>query len=208
MWNNTQQIALAVLPKFSSIFSLLGSTWIAIEVAYSKSKRSHPYHRMLLAMSLYDIAESIGNFMSTWPIPEDGNGDDQKWAIGNTATCSAQGFVLTTAVAVPIYNAFLALYYLLVVNYNVSDRSLRTIVEPTMHGIAFVWGFGTAITSASLRLFNDANLWCWIAPFPAGCLDNDAVECERGGNAWIYRWVFYFAPLWFCIFSASKLGMS
>lgn len=162
---------------------------------------------MLLCMSTYDILESICNFMSTWPIPKEGSGDDQVWATGTTATCSLQGFVLTLSVAVPMYNGFLALYYMLVINHNVSDRTLRNVVEPCVHGITFLWSFGTAVSSVSLSLINDANLWCWIAPLPADCKDSwtygDEGNCQRGDNAWIYRWAFYFAPLWFCIFLAS-----
>ena len=156
-------------------------------------------------MSLYDIAESIFNFLSTWMIPKTDQG--KVWAIGNRYTCSLQGFFLTLSVAVPIYNAFLAFYYMLVVNYNLSDHILRRRVEPTIHFIAFFWAFGTAFTSAVMGFMNDANLWCWIAPYPSGCKDSwrfgDEGNCERGDNAWIYRWAFYFAPLWFCILSAS-----
>lgn len=203
-WTRGQQVALAVLPKISSMFSLFGSCWIAIEVTTSPAKRTHPYHRILLAMSMYDIVESFWNFLSTWPIPKQGNGDDQKWAIGNQGTCSAQGFFLTVSIAIPIYNASLAFYYMFVVNYNVSDKCLRTFVEPTIHAIAFGWGFGTGIASAAMKLYNDANLWCWIAPFPHGCVHDEDGSCTRGSNALLYRWIFYFGPLWFCILSASE----
>lgn len=207
VWNRSQQIALAVVPKFSSIFSLCGSLWIIIDVLGTKSKRSHPYHRLLAAMGFYDVAESIGNFMSTWPIPAEGSGVDQVWNIGTTQTCTFQGFFLTFSVAVPIYNALLAFYYMLVVNHNVSDQTLQKYVEPSFHGIAFFWAFGTAFTSSVMGLINDASLWCWIAPYPSDCLDSwrygEEGNCVRGDNAWIYRWAFYFAPLWFCIFFAS-----
>jgi hypothetical protein len=212
-WNRSQQIALALVPKFSSVLSLLGSSWIAIEVLTeenrrnpSKTKRKQPYHRLLLAMSIYDILESLWNFTSTWPIPAGTEG--VAWASGTTKTCSAQGFFLTLSVAVPIYNAFLSLYYMLVINFRVTDQQLVHWVEPSMHITAFVWAFGTALSSAVMGLFNNANLWCWIAPHPLGCLDSrrygDEANCERGDNAWIYRWAFYFAPLWFCIFVASR----
>ena len=157
-------------------------------------------------MSVYDILESVWNFMSTWPIPRDTEG---VWdPRGTTQTCTAQGFFLTLSVAVPIYNAFLSLYYMLVINYSYSDRVLRRRVEPAMHVTAFVWAFGTALVSAWMGLINNANLWCWIAPYPSGCKDSrrygsDQANCERGDNAWIYRWAFYFAPLWFCILVAS-----
>ena len=207
-WRRNQQVTLAVTPKIASIFSFAGSTWIIVEVCTSKTKRSHPYHRLLLAMSLYDAIGSISFFMSTWPIPASQSNDQQVWTVGTTQTCSAQGFFVTLGVAVPIYNALLALYFLLVVNYNISDRTLRTRVEPAMHVTAFVWGFGTALSSTLLGLFNNANLWCWIAPYPSDCKDSrtygDEGDCIRGDNAWIYRWAYYFAPLWFCILVASK----
>ena len=152
-----RKVALALVPKFSSIFSLAGSTWIIIEVVTNKTKSRHPYHRLLCAMSVYDVLESVWNFTSTWPIPA-GNAN-QVWSIGTTETCSAQGFFLTLSVAVPIYNAFLAFYYMLVVNYNLKDQTLRRRVEPAMHITAFVWAFGTAFSSVMMGLINDANLW-------------------------------------------------
>jgi len=150
--------------------------------------------------------ESCWNFLSTWPIPRSDDGDDDNeapvWAVGTTQTCTAQGFFLTLSVAVPIYNAFLALYYMLVINHNVRDRTLRRVVEPAMHVAAAVWAFGTSLTAVGLHLLHDANLWCWIAPAPCPADDND--NCGDGDNAWIFRWVFYFGPLWFCILVASK----
>ena len=170
------------------------------------SKRQHPYHRLLFMMSLYDVLESVWNFTSTWPIPKGTEG--VVWASGTTGTCSAQGYFLTLSVAVPIYNAMLSLYYVLVIIYKYPDQRLRVWVEPAMHLIAGGWAFGTATVSAGMGLINNANLWCWIAPYPQGCLDSwrygSEGNCERGDNAWIYRWGFYFAPLWFCILFASE----
>jgi hypothetical protein len=209
VWNRQQQIALAVIPKVSSVLSLFGSAWIIIEVLTDSdvNKLHLSYHRLLFAMSIYDVLESTGNFFSTWPIPAETEG--VIWSSGTTVTCSAQGFFLTLGVAVPIYNAMLSLYYVLVIRYHFTEKTLRQWVEPTMHGIVFVWAFGTALYSTSTGLLNNANLWCWIAPLPADCLDSwrygDEGNCVRGDNAWIYRFAFYFAPLWFCVFVASKL---
>ena len=95
-----------------------------------------------------------------------------------------------------------------VINYGISDQKIAERAEPMMHLIAFGWAFFTALYSAVKGLLNNANLWCWIAPLPGDCLDSrrygdDQANCNRGDNAWIYRWAFYFAPLWFCIFFAS-----
>ncbi|KAL7557305.1 hypothetical protein ACA910_016265 [Epithemia clementina (nom. ined.)] len=207
MWSKAQQAALAFVPKVSSLLSLFGSIWISAEVVTDSEipKLRHPYHRLLLAMSVYDILESVWNFMSTWTIPK---GTEGVWdPRGNTQTCTAQGFFLTLSVAVPLYNAFLSVYYMLVINYRFSDDILKKRVEPAFHLIAFVWAFGTALVAAWMGMINNANLWCWIAPHPSDCKDSrrygDEANCERGDNAWIYRWVFYFAPLWFCILVAT-----
>lgn len=212
-WNHAQQVALAIVPKFSAVFSLFGSIWIVVEVLTgtnpqdNKPKRQHPYHRLLLAMSIYDILESIWNFASSWAIPRGTEGVFRP--LGTTATCSAQGFFLTLSVAVPIYNAFLSLYYVLVVNYRMTDEMLKRRVEPFMHLTAFVWAFGTALTSAFLGLLNNANLWCWIAPYPAGCVEStpfgESGTCTRGDYSGIFRWVFYFGPLWLCIAFAGTV---
>ncbi|CAJ1954860.1 unnamed protein product [Cylindrotheca closterium] len=204
-----QEVALAVVPKVSSVFSLFGSIWIIVEVATEKTKRGVPYHRLLLAMSVYDVLESVWNFLSTWPIPK--GSPDVIWNFGNTGTCTAQGFFLTLSSAVPLYNAMLSWYYVLVINYNYSDTRLRGFVEPAMHTFCFVWAFGTALYSALAGLLNNADLWCWIAPLPADCKDswthgsgpeNDN-PCIRGDNVWIYRFGFYFIPLWMSIAVAT-----
>mmetsp|Transcript_34081 Transcript_34081/g.81957 ORF Transcript_34081/g.81957 Transcript_34081/m.81957 type:complete len:569 (+) Transcript_34081:488-2194(+) len=209
-WTYTQQVVLAVIPKIAAVLSCFGSSWIMIEVLTDntdlrKPKRRHPYHRLLFAMSLYDVLEGIFNFMSTWMIPKGTEG--VAWALGNTATCSTQGFFLTLSVAVPIYNAMLSIYYVLVINYRVKDETLKKWVEPCMHLTAGCWAFFTAMYSATTGLINNANLWCWIAPLPSDCLDSWRYgpdgNCVRGDNAWIYRWAFYFAPLWFCILVAT-----
>jgi hypothetical protein len=209
MWTPSQRIVLALTPKVSSFLTFLGSSWVIAEIVTSKQKLSHPYHRLLLAMSMYDVVEAMGNFMSTWPIPRH-TMFNQVWAFGNQQTCTTQGFVLMLAIAVPIYNAMLALYYMLVINHNFTDRTLRRYFEPTVHIVAFSWSFGTSFAAVKLQLFNNSNLWCWIAPYPRDCLDSwrygSEGNCIRGDNAWIYRWAFYFAPLWLCIVIASTFA--
>ena len=176
-WSKAQQTALAVAPKISSVLSLFGSSWIFMEVLWGEHatktsnsrridknepnrKRDHPYHRLLWAMSTYDILESIWNFASTWPLPADEplNVGSFWQPIGNTQTCSAQGFFLTLSVAVPIYNACLALYYLLVINYRCTDLYICKWIEPSMHAVVFLWAFGTALTSAAMGLLNNADV--------------------------------------------------
>lgn len=91
---------------------------------------------------------------------------------------------------------------MLVVRYNVSEEKLRSRFEPAVHYFCFAFGYLPAISGIFLDLYNAAGLWCWIAPLPQDCLDTATygeTTCTRGDNAWIYRWAFYFGPLWFVI---------
>ena len=126
---------LAVLPKISSSFSLAGSSWIVVEVWPGSTvrpnrhmtvpHRSQPDHRLLLAISIYDIIESVWNFASTWPMVA--GTTDVFGNVGTTGTCSAQGFFLMLGVAVPIYNACLSLYYYLVIRPGAVGRNPPTV---------------------------------------------------------------------------------
>lgn len=152
VWNQAQQIALAIVPKFTSFLSLLGSSWVIVEVLTEREKMQSVYHRLLLAMSIYDVLESVWNFASTWPIVR---GTPNIWgASGTTQSCTTQGFFLQLGLAIPMYNAFLSIYYLLVIKYNMPDARLRKRVEPPMHVAAFVFAGGTAFAAIGLKLFS------------------------------------------------------
>jgi hypothetical protein len=83
-----------------------------------------------------------------------------------------------------------------VVKYAVSEEVLRTKIEPAMHLICLLVGAMTATAGYFLEIFNSADLWCWIAPLPKGCKEDSnnfgETTCERGGDAFIYRYVLNF----------------
>jgi hypothetical protein len=208
-----QQVVLAIMPKISAILALLADGWIITEVLTDQSstskqppKRHHPYHRLLCAMSLYGSLESLSNFASTWPMPRGTPG--VYGAMGTQTTCTLQGYLESFSMCAPMYNACLSFYYLLVIKYGWSEEALRRTVEPCMHFGIFAFTFGSATYTLTTDLYNPANLWCWIASVPSNCWDSwrygDQATCIRGDNAWIFRWAFYYAPLWGCIFIASK----
>jgi hypothetical protein len=56
-----------------------------------------------------------------------------------------------------------------------------------------------------MELYNNSTVWCWIAPYPAGCGDGvingvQQPQCVRGRDHFSLRWVFYYGPLWGMIF--------
>jgi len=181
-----QQKVLAIVPKVTGFISLVGSAAIVYTVIRDKKKRSRTYHRLLFGISCVDISSSFWLGLSTWPIPSE---TGIFGAVGNQKTCALQGFFTQFGITSSFYNASLSLYYLLVIRYSWTDTSIRRI-EPFLHGVPLFWGLATAIAGLPLTLFNSANLWCWIAEYPAA---------GRGKNADIFRWAFFYAPLWLMI---------
>ena len=189
-FSEQEQVALAILPKISSMASLIGSLLILYEIlVLDRRKLGRVYHRILLAMSLYDVVESSFNFQSSWPIPRGTKG--VAFARGNTEWCEAQGFFLQFGIVIPILNMCLSIYYLLVIKYSWTEEDIRIYAEPWFHVVSLSVALVTAGMGLAYDLFNNSNLWCWYAPFPSDCLDSfrygDEANCIRGDNAWIYR---------------------
>lgn len=72
-----------------------------------------------------------------------------------------------------------------------------------MHTITILFALGTSFICLSLSMFNNSTLWCWVNAYPIGCSQSYAndgfTDCTRGDNAEIYRWAFFFGPLWLCV---------
>jgi hypothetical protein len=183
-----QRVSLALTPKFTGFLSALGSLLIVLDVIGERQKRQNFYHRMMLMFGCVDCLVSFGYFASTWPIPE--GTPDVVWARGNDRTCAAQGFFLQFGTASFMYNAVLTVYYVLTIRYSVREPGIRKW-EKLFHFVPLGFGIGTSTVCAAFGWYGNANLWCWIAGFD---------------DAHIYRWAFYYGPLWLC-FLVVLVGM-
>jgi hypothetical protein len=183
-FSERQLKAVAIVPKLAAFPSILGSLFIIQHVLRSKERRNRVYHRILLFMGIHDFIHAIKAFVSTWPIPE---GTSFVYgARGNTATCTAAGFLGQGGSLTSIfYNGSLTLFFLLVVRYGWKEERIKRTVEPWLHIVPCAVGWSTAIAGIPLSLYNAFGWTCWINSYPFGCIDN--VNCERGDNAGIYR---------------------
>jgi len=183
MLSLAQQTSLALIPKVTGFISVICCSLILYDVVRDRKKWSSTYYRLLGFISCVDILVSFCIALSTWPIPRESG---MLWAVGTTATCSLQGFFAQFGTTSILYHGSLSFYYLFVIRYGWKDDRIRK-AERFMHVIPLVWGLGTSIAGLCLKLFNNALLWCWIAPDP---------RPDRGQHADIYRWAFFYGPLW------------
>lgn len=206
-------LALFVLQKVSCTLSGIGSLMIISQISRSPFNRSKPQQRLILGLSVSDLCTSVIWILTPLFMPADSG---MLGAVGNLTTCNIQGFIVTMFNASAIlYMCALQLQYLLTIKYSWSETRIHKEAEIYMHGIPWFLSLSAAITQLSLKLFNPADWDCWIAPYPADCTSSHDVnkggtglaetDCIRGDNAEIYRWSFFFAPLWaaiaFCIIS-------
>jgi hypothetical protein len=209
--------AFFILPKVTSVLSLIGSSIILRDVM--KMKGTHKYsppHRLLAGMSVCDLMASAAMFLTSWPIPKDYLWPTQ-WNVGNQATCTAQGFFSQMALGTNAYNCCLAIYYLLTIRQGWSDERIGKLAEPIMHIVSFGFALGTGISGLGLTLFNPNAVQCWIAPSPRGCIQSYEARrlglptnpnpCQRGDNCDIYNMAFLYCPVWlsFLIMTTSLL---
>lgn len=194
--------AIVWTPRFTGALSILGSAAIIRIVLVTRRRRlkrqSAPpispasgvtvNERLLLSMAFIDLLNSAAQVLSTAPIPR--GTPDVLGAVGNTATCEAQGFLIQFGFGVPLYNCSLCLYYLLVIRHNMRETFLARWIEPALHAFALVPAVGFAVAGLCLDLFNNAGSFCYISPYPYQCVNDNDVPCERGEDAYLYQWLF------------------
>jgi hypothetical protein len=183
-----QSKTLAIIPKIPALLSMMGSGYIVNNILRHPDKRKNLYNRLMLGISVCDIIASHSYFLGTWLIPRGSSGPFGYvfWAFGTDGTCNYGGFFNQFAVASPLYNAALSIYYLLKIRFNWKDSSLKRI-EPIFHGFPILYGVGTAITALVKQLYGNVFWTCWINPDPPQA------------NFRYFQWFFLFAPVWLCI---------
>jgi len=111
-------------------------------------------------MSCIDVLNSISNAIGPAAIPKEQ--DNYIYgAIGNHATCAAQGFMFHVGLAVPSYNTMLCLYYLAIIRYDVKEDALNKY-EKWMHGFAVIIPLIVAIFGLVFDVFHSRLTFCWI----------------------------------------------
>jgi len=146
--------------RISASLSIIASTAIVYMIVLDRGvKLKQPNHRFLLVMSFFDIIQSIAQAFASAPIPSDSG---TYGAMGNSATCAAQGFLMQLGLAVPLYNTSLSLYYLFSIRYKVQNREFARKIEPFCHFISISFPLTTAMAGLYLGNIGQRGFICWV----------------------------------------------
>mmetsp|Transcript_7810 Transcript_7810/g.8599 ORF Transcript_7810/g.8599 Transcript_7810/m.8599 type:complete len:479 (+) Transcript_7810:191-1627(+) len=190
-----QIIAISITPMISGVLSFISSSTILVMILRSETKLNKPHRRLIFAMSFYDVLKSLTVIASRYPVPA----GTSMWAFGNSGTCSAQGFLNQVgSTGSPFYSFSLAILYLCIIKYDMREITFRKKFEPFIHVIPNLWVWSTAIFLGVSGYMNNNGNGCWIAPYPINCIDNPDVDCIRGENAIVYKWIFAGVPVLIC----------
>lgn len=137
---------ISVVSRISSLLSIFGSMAIVYMIMSDhKRKLARPKNRLMLMMSFFDILSSTAFGIADLAMPsESGIGN----AMGNSATCVAQGIFIWLGLAVPMYNTSLNLFYMLTIKYSVNPNYFSKKIEPFLHLISILVPLSIAIVFA------------------------------------------------------------
>lgn len=122
------------------------------------------------------------------------------WAMGNTATCSVQGFFAQFgAVSSSSAHSVLVWMYVMLIKFSWPEaRLLRWL--PIATGVSIALALVLAIYPAAIGYYNyNSETKCWVGSFPYQCDSKDDLECIRGANATQMQMLLFIFPHWFCV---------
>mmetsp|Transcript_6927 Transcript_6927/g.13063 ORF Transcript_6927/g.13063 Transcript_6927/m.13063 type:complete len:319 (-) Transcript_6927:734-1690(-) len=178
-------------PRCSGSLSTVSSLIIMYIILRSKTGLSSIYHRIMFCMSIADIIVSVCMALGSLPMPSYMPKEEEfgyHWAgarLGNTGTCTAQGFLVSFATScMPTYNLMLCVYYFCAIYLNMSENRIRKRVEPFLHVFPVTICLALALIPLPFDLYNPSMIayaWCGAVPYPYECyLYPDEIECIRG----------------------------
>ncbi|CAB9502721.1 expressed unknown protein [Seminavis robusta] len=134
--------ALIWVSRIAACVSLCGAIYVLYDSLSDPRARKTVYHQLLAGMSSFDLMTAISWAFATAPI----NDNRIEGAIGNDATCTAQGFFIQLGFTSIFYAMSLAFYYYLVIACGWKEFQLQKILL-FLHGVPLLVGFTLAFAA-------------------------------------------------------------
>mmetsp|Transcript_27541 Transcript_27541/g.32129 ORF Transcript_27541/g.32129 Transcript_27541/m.32129 type:complete len:545 (+) Transcript_27541:525-2159(+) len=171
--------------RVTASISVVASILIIFLIFKSSSKLSTTYHRLVFGMSVADCIGSTSIALNTLPMPNEMIYQQfQSVQLGNSATCSAQGFLfMSGSMATFFFNTCLCIYYLCAIRYTLSEDVIKKRIEPYMYLVSIT----APIIISSILLYFDffvPSPWdytCTAATYPYWCdmTSEDSIICPK-----------------------------
>jgi len=152
---------LSWVARTTSTMSFLGSFSLMYMILSDRQRKlAKPNHRLMLGLSIFDCIQSAAYATTTLSIPVDSG---YYGAMGNDASCKAQGFFLILGMCVPLYNASLSILYILTIRYRMHTTDISTKVEPYLHATSVLVPLTVAIIAVSRGTIEAGQTVCYVS---------------------------------------------
>ena len=179
-----------IIVRTTGPVSTIASTVLLVHILRSNHGLSTTYHRLVFGLCIADILSSFANALGSTMVPKEMNYFAPS-AQGNTATCTAQGFLITVGVNIAnMYNCSICFYYLSIIRYNKKDEYIRNKLEPWFHGISIVIPLVVDFIIMAMKGYNaSGGVACFMVPNdPPHCIGYEngdtpegfSIPCGRG----------------------------
>src|SRR3569832_2478479 len=127
-------VALTIAPAVTGTLSLLGSGSIIWVIVRDMGKRLGSIkYRLLCGLSFWNLVNTL--WYVVWSIPQP-RGTPNIWgALGNKASCDAQGFFIQLGVSGSFYSAALSWFYMFSICNSLSRPKVQRKHEVIAHAI-------------------------------------------------------------------------
>ena len=193
----TQVAVITVTTMTAGLGSLIGSITLIIMIFLSKQKLSNPFRRIIFGISFFDCIQSLSHALVIFKT----NPSKPTWfALGNQFSCRGLVFFqLAGHNGALLYSLSINIFYICLIKYNMRRYTYMLWVEPFIHGIPIIWALTAGIVVLVTNQINPSKVAtgeCFIAPYyPAICLHNPDIECDRGKKFVILRLTFFRGPI-------------
>lgn len=213
-YSASQQIVLALLPKFTSTIGIASSAYLVSEVIRDQiglENTNNPLKRVLACIALYDIFNSISWWLSSWALPSDDS--DFILAIGTQGTCSFQGFFRQVGLGAPLNYAIMTYFLYVVVTKGPTEMSYIESIEWKVQACIGLCTVSFAMIVLLLELYNPMNQMCSIndriSTHSCSSASGEDEECTvaRGENPSLFGWIFFYMHIWGAFLFVSYLNI-
>ncbi len=207
-------IQFSITTMVCGLISFIASSLLALYILRSRDGLSTTYHRLMFALSISDMVQSFACAIIIPMVPKEMNYLASSFAIGNSATCDATGFLFALGLpATNLYNSSICIYYLAIIKYNKKDAFIREKMERWLHLVPMLVSIIFGITILATKSSNAVNgAMCFFYTYnPPHCIgyesgkipDGFSIPCGRGRYAKmvfsIVSPVFFATPVVICV---------
>jgi len=189
------EVIVVMIQKVSASLSIFGSTFIIYDIVKKirNGKKTDPYQRIMVALSFfYFILSFFAFFLGSWVAPKESG---WMWAVGNTASCTMQGFLLVLGTMGELTNqTAVSFNILMLIVFGWNQEKFAKRIENPLHIAIVVVALSTAVVPFFFQLYNPACGICNLRPRVGMCgngKDDEVFFCIVRGNHETVYWAIY-----------------